>query len=130
MVSSRIALAAMLVGLPLAFAAQSQSASAQQASSPQQGKPDTSDGSGTVLHLDVRRVPIEIVVTDKDGNPVRGLWKDDFQVKEDKNPQTILSFDYQDGTTTSYVPPKLPPMPANTFVNVPTEPERGPLYIL
>ena len=130
MVSSRIALAAMLVGLPLAFAAHTQPASAQQAASPQQGKPDTSDGSGTVIHLDVRRVPIEIVVTDKDGNPVKGLWKDDFQVKEDKNPQTILSFDYQDGTTTSYVPPKLPQMPANTFVNVPTEPERGPLYIL
>jgi VWFA-related protein len=128
MVSSRTVLAAMLVGLPLAFAVQTLPASAQQAPAPQPGKQD--DGSGTVLHLDVRQVPIEIVVLDKDGNPVKGLWKGDFQVKEDKTPQTILSFDYQDGTTTSYVPPKLPPMPANTFVNVPTEPERGPLYIL
>jgi VWFA-related protein len=120
----------MLVGLPLALAVHTQPASAQQASSPQQSKQDAGDGSGTVLHLDVRRVPIEVVVTDKDGNPVKSLWKDDFQVKEDKNPQTILSFDYQDGTTTSYVPPKLPPLPVNTFVNLPTEPERGPLYIL
>ena len=130
MLSSRIALAAMLIGLPLALADQTQPASAQQASAPQQGKQDTGDGSGTVIHMNVRQVPIEVVVTDKDGNPVKGLWKDDFQVKEDKNPQTILSFDFQDGTTTSYVPPKLPPMPVNTFVNVPTEPERGPLYIL
>jgi VWFA-related protein len=120
----------MLVGLPLPLAVQTQPASAQQAPAPQQGKQDAGDGSGTVLHLNVRQVPIEVVVTDKDGNPVKGLWKDDFQVKEDKNPQTILSFDFQDGTTTSYVPPQLPPLPANTFVNVPTEPERGPLYIL
>ena len=128
MVSSRIALAAILAGMPLALAAQQMSA--QQAPAPQQGKQDTGDGSGTVIHMNVRRVPIDVVVTDKDGNPVRGLWKDDFVVKEDKTPQTILSFDYQDGATTSYVPAKLPPLPANTFVNLPTEPERGPLYIL
>jgi VWFA-related protein len=83
-----------------------------------------------LLRLDVRRVPIDVVVTDKQGNPVRGLGKDDFVVKEDKQPQTILSFDYQDGSAPSYVPSKLPPLPANTFVNLPTEPERGPLYIL
>jgi len=131
MLSSRIALAAMLVGLPPAFAAHTQpETSAQQAPALQQGKQDPGDGSGTVIHMDVRRVPIDVVVTDKDGNPVKGLWKDDFVVKEDKQPQTILSFDYQDGSTPSYVPAKLPPLPVNTFVNVPTEPEQGPLYIL
>ena len=78
----------------------------------------------------MRRVPVDVVVTDKQGNPVRGLWKGDFVVKEDKVPQTVLAFDYQDGSTPSYVPAKLPPLPANTFVNVPTQPERGPLYIL
>lgn len=134
MVSSRIALTAMLVGLPLVLGTQTEPASGQQDAGSQQGKQqgkqDTGDGSGTVLHLEVRRVPIEVVVTDKDGNPVKGLWKDDFSIKEDKNPQTILSFDYQDGATNSYVPAKLPPLPANTFVNLPTEPERGPLYIL
>jgi VWFA-related protein len=83
-----------------------------------------------LLRLDVRRVPIDIVVTDKQGSPVRGLTKDDFVVKEDKQQQTILSFEYEDGSTPSYVPVKLPPLPANTFVNLPNEPERGPLYIL
>ena len=131
MVSLRIALAATLAGLPLAFAAQIQPASAQQASAPQPGKQDMGgDASAPLLHLDVRRVPLDVVVTDKQGNPVVGLWKDDFVVKEDKVPQTILAFDYQDGSTPSYLPVKLPPLPPNTFVNVPTEPERGPLYIL
>ena len=139
MVSSRIVLAAMLIGLPLALSARAHLVSAQQAPAPQQGKQaadDASDSvihldaSDTLLHLDVRRVPVDVVVTDKQGNPVRGLWKDDFVVKEDKVPQTILAFDYQDGSTPSYTPVKLPPLPANTFVNVPTQPERGPLYIL
>ena len=29
-----------------------------------------------------------------------------------------------------YLPPKLPPEPPNTFVNLPTTPEKGPLYVL
>ena len=82
MVSLRIALAATLAGLPLAFAAQIQPASAQQASAPQPGKQDMGgDASAPLLHLDVRRVPLDVVVTDKQGNPVVGLWKDDFVVK-------------------------------------------------
>jgi VWFA-related protein len=131
--SSRIAFAAMLVlpllGLLLAVVTQTQPASAQQPAALQNSKDDSSPDAPT-LHLDVRRVPVDVVVTDKDGNPVRGLWKDDFVVKEDKVPQTIIAFDYQDGSTPSYVPAKLPPLPVNTFVNVPTQPERGPLYIL
>ena len=82
------------------------------------------------MQLEVRRVPLDVVVTDRDGNPVRGLMKNDFIVKEEGKRQRILSFEYEDGSLPSYVPPKLPPLPANTFVNVPTEPERGPLYVL
>jgi len=112
--NSRLALAAVLLALPLAPAAQSQTASQQ----------------GYVFRLDVRRVPVDIVVIDKQGNPVRGLTKKDFVVKEDKKTQSILSFDYFDGSGPSFVSPKLPPLPANTFVNLPSQPERGPLYIL
>jgi VWFA-related protein len=107
---------------------QPQNQSDQSLAAPQTQAPVTQDTP--LLHLDVRRVPIDLVVVDKQGNPVRGLTQDDFVVNEDKQPQTILSFDYQDGSTLSYVPAKLPPLPANTFVNVPTQPERGPLYIL
>ena len=90
----------------------------------------TAGPQGYVFRLNVRRVPVDIVVTDKQGNPVRGLTKKDFVVKEDNKTQSILSFEYFDGSGLSFVSPKLPPLPANTFVNLPSEPERGPLYIL
>lgn len=83
-----------------------------------------------VFRSTVRRVPVDVVVLDKDGNPVRGLKKDDFIVQEDGKSQKVLSFDAFNGTTPTFVPPKLPPMPPNTFVDLPREPERGPLYIL
>jgi VWFA-related protein len=86
--------------------------------------------SGLVLHLDVRRVPVDVVVLDKKGNPVRGLKKDDFLVKEDGKTQNVLSFDWLDGSKPSPAPAKLPSLPANTFMNAATTPERGPLYVL
>ena len=83
-----------------------------------------------LFRLEVRQVPVDLVVLDKQGNPVRGLTKDDFTVKEDGTDQQIVSFETEDGSVPSYVPPKLPVLPVNTFVDVPSEPERGPLYIL
>ena len=83
-----------------------------------------------ILRMEVRRVPIDVVVLDKQGNPVKGLTAADFQVKEGGEVQEIKSFDITDGSKNSYVPPKLPTLPANTFVNIPDTPERGPLYIL
>src|ERR1700748_2194454 len=68
-----------------------------------------------VLRTTVRRVPVDIVVLDKSGNLVRGLTKEDFLVDEDKKPQNILSFDFFDGKT-SFVPPRIPPLPADTYV--------------
>jgi VWFA-related protein len=83
-----------------------------------------------LFKLDVRRVVVDVVVTDKQGHPVHGLKKSDFIVKEDKKPQTVLTFEYFDGSKSDFTPPKLPPLPANTFINVPRTPERGPLYVL
>jgi VWFA-related protein len=130
-----IALAAVLLALPLGLMAQDPAAQDQSLDQPA-GPASLHGKKGPVLQesptfrLDVRRVPVDVVVTDKQGNPVRGLHVDDFAVKEDKTDQTILSFDYQDGSAPSYVPPKLPALPANTYVNLPTEPEQGPLYVL
>src|SRR5260370_28618556 len=86
--------------------------------------------SGLVLRLNVRRVPVDVVVLDKQGNPVRGLKRSDFMVREDGKIQNVLSFDWMDGSVTSFTPPHLPSLPPNTFMNVPTAPERVPLYIL
>ncbi|MGD0859514.1 MAG: VWA domain-containing protein [Terracidiphilus sp.] len=129
MVRSRMVLGAILLALPLAAAAQ---ATAQAvASTPEhEKKASATEQQGDQLRLEVRRVPVDVVVTDKQGNAVRGLRKADFVVKEDKTPQTVLSFDYFDGSKPSFVPHKLPALPPNTYISLPGEPERGPLYVL
>jgi VWFA-related protein len=83
-----------------------------------------------VLRSTVRRVPVDVIVLDKNGNLVRGLTKDDFVVEEDKKPQNVLSFDFFDGKDPSFVPPKIPSLPSDTYVDLPTTPEQGPLYVL
>lgn len=85
----------------------------------------------TVLRTTVRRVVLDVVVTDSKGLPVRGLTKDDFKVTEDGKPQEIVSFDavgFSAGM--DYVPPPLPAQPPGTFINLPATPEKGPLYVL
>lgn len=83
-----------------------------------------------VFRSTVRRVPVDVIVLDKNGNPLRGLTKDDFVVDEDKKPQNILSFEFFDGTAPAFVPPRIPALPSNTYVNLPMAPEQGPLYVL
>ncbi len=79
----------------------------------------------------VNRVIVDVVVTDSTGKPVRGLSQRDFSVTEDNVPQRILSFDLHDlDRASEAMPPNLPPLPVNTFLNLPKEPERGPLYVL
>lgn len=79
----------------------------------------------------VRRVIVDVVVTDSQGRPVRGLSARDFSVFEDGAPQPILSFDSHSNTSDAdFVPPNLPPLPANWFVDLPSGPERGPLYVV
>lgn len=126
---SRLQLASLLLALPLALTTMSIASAEPAANSPHAPNRPNSQPEGMVLHMEVRRVPIDIVVTDKQGHPVTGLTKDDFTVTEDKKPQHVLSFEYVDSAVT-FTPPKLPPMPANTFVNLPSVAEKGPLYIL
>jgi len=49
----------------------------------------------------VNAVLVDVVVTDRDGQPVSGLERDDFQVFEDEVPQSITTFAVTDWT--SYV---------------------------
>ncbi len=129
-----IAMAALVSGTLLAQQSPQQSDTGQSDTvvtmTPQSATQSDPGQADPVIRESTRRVLLDIVVTDEKGNSVRGLKKDDFIVTEDKKQQTTLSFDYQDGSKPSYTPAKLPALPANTFVNMPTEPERGPLYIL
>jgi VWFA-related protein len=82
------------------------------------------------IKSNVDRVVVDVVVNDADGKPVHGLSREDFSVSEDGKPEKILSFDLHSLDSNAGYFAKLPPMPPNTFVNIATEPEKGPLYVL
>ena len=65
---------------------------AQQAVAPAAQKPEIIDDPSTRIILDVTRVNMLFTVTDKKGRFVTDLGKDDFQVFENKTPQTIAEF--------------------------------------
>ena len=76
-------------------------ASAQKPKSSPTPPPETSQGTERIL---IRRVRLPITVTDKKGNFIPGLTKNDFQILEDKVPQTIETFsDDLSQTTPLYV---------------------------
>jgi VWFA-related protein len=117
----------------------SQSASTQASSSLQASSSQTSaspdaqhtEPGGLVIRQSVRRVIVDVVVSDSNGKPVSGLTADDFSIAEDGKPQRVHSFDVHDFDLISDSLPKRPAsLPPNTFVNVPSGPERGPLYVL
>ncbi|HEY0795937.1 MAG TPA: VWA domain-containing protein [Acidisarcina sp.] len=84
-----------------------------------------------VLKQNVRRVIVDVVVTDAAGKAVRGLQGDDFSLEEDGKPQRVLSFDNHElEPLQGDDPPHRPALPANTYLNLPASPERGPLYVL
>ena len=84
-----------------------------------------------VIKSTVRRVVVDVVVSDSLGRPVPGLTPEDFVLSEDGMPQQIRFFDVHDFDPLSDSLPALPvSLPVNTFVNVPRGPERGPLYAL
>jgi VWFA-related protein len=64
-----------------------------------QGQQQTADAaapSTPTIKVETREVPVDTVVTDKQGNYVRDLTMKDFKVWEDNKEQTITSFYFED----------------------------------
>ncbi|MEE9234815.1 MAG: VWA domain-containing protein [Candidatus Acidoferrales bacterium] len=91
-------------------------------------QPPLPQPSATVLRVTTRLVLVDVVVRDKDGNPVRDLTKEDFVLLEEGEPQEIATFSFEQPG--QQVPPP-PPLPPHVFTNRPqyTVPP-GPLTIL
>jgi VWFA-related protein len=73
--------------------------------------------------VNARSVVVDVVVTDRNGKAITGLPKEDFQVFEDGKPQTLTFFEPHAGAP-AIAPEALPsqappPLPPNTFTNVP-----------
>jgi VWFA-related protein len=95
-----------------------------------QPKQNTAQDSGIVLRQTVRRVRVDVVVTDAKGHPVAGLQASDFRVAEDGKPQSIRQFEYRGDENAAATVPMRPPLPPHTFMNLPEAPEHGPLTVL
>jgi VWFA-related protein len=84
------------------------------------------------LHTTVRRVSVDVVVTDSKGHPLKGLTRDDFQVFEDGVPQTIRTFDphvLTPGPATNNLADSIH-LPPNTFANLVRAPEGSPVVVI
>lgn len=67
---------------------------AGQTPSAQAPKADASQEAGATIKVESRLVLVDAVVTDKKGNYVRDLTKDDFKVYEDNKEQRVASFSF------------------------------------
>jgi VWFA-related protein len=83
------------------------------------------------LAVKVRRVVLDVVVTDLKGKPIEGLKQDDFKVFEDGAIQPIRFFDVHTPAPAGASQPALAlHLPANTFTNLTLAPADRPVTIL
>ena len=80
------------------------------------------------ITVSVRRVVVDVVVTDAHGKPVKSLPASQFRVFEDGKPQSLRSFD--EHTSESLPPPPKPNLPPNTFSNLSSAPATGPVTVI
>jgi VWFA-related protein len=80
----------------------------------------------STLKVYSRETIVDVTVTDSKGNPVHGLTKSDFTVKEDGREEAIKSFE-EFGTQTVQPLPKLPP---NVYTNAQPPAASGATNIL
>ena len=69
-----------------------------------------------VENIDVRIINIDVVVTDRRGNPISGLTKDDFEIRENNVPKPITNFYEVSGSAARNVV-------ADTVANAPVPPQ-------
>ncbi len=82
------------------------------------------------LRVETRLVLVDVVVTDKKGNPVRGLTREDFTLKENGKPQSLAVFSWE-GREEEAERPAPPPLPESTYTNQPEyHKSAGPLTII
>ncbi|MGH9512435.1 MAG: VWA domain-containing protein [Terriglobales bacterium] len=64
---------------------------------------DAEDQTDSTFKVDVKLVNVFVTVTDPQGAPVAGLTKDNFELREDGNPQKIAVFSKESGLPLSIV---------------------------
>ena len=75
----------------------------------------------------VEQVIVDVVVTDKKGNVIRGLKQQDLTILEDGAPQTVVSFE---AVQLPDQPSETPPPPPRVSINTTPEERRGRTFVL
>jgi len=92
--------------------------------------PGTSPASTTIRQT-VNNVLIDVVATDKNGQPITGLAKGQFQILENGNPQQIAFFEEHQAEPAPAPVAPTPPLPPDVYTNIPaTPPDNGPTLVL
>jgi VWFA-related protein len=96
--------------------------------------PDKNQQSAATIKRKVREVSLDVVVTDRNNNPVTGLGPQDFSVFEDGKLQHITSFEAHTATADTAKlarqVPQLSGLPPNTFLSISTPRDDLPLNVL
>jgi VWFA-related protein len=121
----RTTLGTAILGLLLAGAS-----AAPQAQQPQQPSPAAPSQPPLTFKVDVNYVEIDAQVTDAQGNFVRNLTKDDFQVSENGKPQAVTVFSTVDIPVERVDPPLFAKMAIPPDVATNARPFEGRLFIL
>ena len=84
------------------------------------------------LHAGTQLVVVDVVVTDKNHNPVHGLQQSDFTLTEENAPQAIKHFEEHTALTPADATkfPPMPKMPPGLFTNFTPEPVNGAVNLL
>lgn len=85
--------------------------------------------TNTTIRVNARLVQFDVVVTDKDGRPVKNLTTADFTVLQDGKPQSIRAFEFHTPTPAEQAPapgtpstkPVAAALAASTFTNIPAK---------
>ena len=75
----------------------------------------------------VEQVIVDVVVTDKKGNPIKGLTKNDLSVSEDGVAQQVVSFE---AVQVPSAPSEAPPPPPQVSINTTPEERRGRTFVI
>jgi VWFA-related protein len=86
--------------------------------------------SGLTLHVTTRETVVDVTVTDSHGNPIHGLTRDDFTIKEDGKPQSLRSFNEYGSPTVTPTSASLPKLPPHVYTNLQPPANDGPINIL
>ena len=86
--SQRVFLVLSFAALPWALG----TASAAQEIAQVEAETEVQEEGVYIETVDVNVINVEVYVTDKKGNPITGLTRDDFEVFEDKSPVAITNF--------------------------------------